>query len=235
MLRFMPAIVATTLLAAVSPQTLPASADGRVDALLAAMGGRDAWARTTFVYVRATHHDLVSGAPFGNEIWNDFSAPRVRIEAVVDGQARTRGFNGASGWRVREGSPSPLTAEQLAADHAWWESNVYRTLHRLARRDKTLTIRAAGTDRIEVYRPDGRRLNWLQLNPRGEPVRFGTWDSEAGSVFGPLVEASGGLKHWRWGTSADGSFRFEIAELRGHPSVPPGVSFEKPRTPESVA
>jgi hypothetical protein len=202
------------------------SATARVDALLTAMGGRDAWAGTRFVHVKATHRDPALGS-YENQIWNDFTAPRVRIEAMIGGDRVMRGFDGSSGWRVRNGETSPLTAAQLESDRAWWESNVYRTLHRLAVNDPELTARPVGDHRLEIYRADGRRLNWFVLNATGEPILFGTWDDERGTVFGPLVPGSRGIRHWRWGTNADGTFQFEISGIDGRPSVPDGVVFTR--------
>lgn len=211
---------------------LPASAAetpaARVDRLLTAVGGRAAWARARFVHVQASHHELTIPDAFVNQIWNDFTAPRVRLAAKIDGVDRIRALDGTRGWRLREGKPQDLTAEQIASEHAWWESNVYRTLHRLAVNDPDLTARCVGENRLEIFRRDGKRLNWLLLNARGEPVRFATWDSETASIFGPLVAEPSGVKHPKWGTSADGSFRFEITGFHIAESVPAGVSFSRP-------
>lgn len=214
------------LLASVpAPQaSADASAGARVEQLLAAMGGRDAWARARFVHVQARHRDPALGT-YENRIWNDFSAPRVRIEATIDGDRVMRGIDGVTGWRVRRGESFTLTPAQVEADRAWWEANVYRTLHRLAVNDPALSARVSGDNRLEIVRADGRRLNWFVLNAAGEPILFGTWDDERGTVFGPLVGGDGGIRHWRWGASADGTFQFEIARVEARESVPGGVSF----------
>ncbi|MDQ3169472.1 MAG: hypothetical protein M3Q55_04955 [Acidobacteriota bacterium] len=196
----------------------------RVDALLSAMGGRDAWARARFVHVQAMHRDPALGM-YENRIWNDLSEPRIRIEAVIGGDRVMRGIERGAGWRVRRGEESPLTDAQVESDRAWWEANVYRTLHRLAVNDPALTARAVGEHRLEIVRADGRRVNWFVLNSAGEPIQFGTWDDERGSVFGPLVAGTGGIRHWRWGSSADGTFQFEISRVDASESVPSGVAF----------
>ena len=79
-----------------------------------------------------------------------------------------------------------------------------------------------------MFRDDGRRLNWFVLNGAGEPILFGTWDNEQGTSFGPLTESAPGVRHWKWGSSADGTFQFEIVSLDARESVPPDVSFRRP-------
>ena len=199
----------------------------RAEALLTAMGGRDAWSKVKFVYVEAIHDDLAIRDSFTNKIWNDFAAPRVRIEAKNAQIDVARGIANGKGWRVRGGERSELTPEQYESERAWWEANVYRTLHRLALRDPDLQVRAVGEHRLEVLRRDGKRLNWFILNQRGEPMLFGTWDSEAGTAFGPLA-SSGAIKYPKWGARPDGSWRYEIVRLTSAEAVPESVSFTAP-------
>jgi hypothetical protein len=220
------ALLLALAVAASGLSTTPASvtdAESRVDKLLTAMGGREAWARTRFVHVRARHRTSM-GAMYQNEIWNDFSAPRVRIQAVVDGVTILRVLNGTSGWRSRGASRSPLTEAETETEQKWWETNVYRTFHRLAARDPNLTPRLVG-NRLEILRPDGTRLNWFVLNGGGEPIQFGAGSDDRGTVFGPVVSGEGGIRHWRWGASADGTFQFEIEVVEPSPAVPAGISF----------
>lgn len=133
-------------------------------------------------------------------------------------------MDGDQGWRWRDGKTTPFTPEQLRDEQRWWESNIYRTLHRLATRDPGLSVRAVGSNRLEVWRADGVRLNWFELNPVGEPVRFGTWDSEEGSVFGPLF-AQGKVKLAKWGTNTTGTWRYEVHEFTPLEKLPADVSF----------
>ena len=196
----------------------------RAEALLAAMGGREAWSKVKFVHVEAIHDDVNIGEPFTNQIWNDFTAPRVRLEAKNAQIDRRRAIADGKGWRVRDGERTALTPEQVEDERSWWEANVYRTLHRLAVRDPELQPRAVGAHRLEIFRRDGKRLNWFVLNQRGEPMLFGTWDSEAGTTFGPLA-ASGAIKYPKWGARPDGSWRYEIVRLTTADTVPADVSF----------
>lgn len=215
------------LLAAPLVAQTPETAAARVERFLAAMGGRAAWAQVKFAHVEAVHDDLAIAEPFTNRIWNDFTAPRVRFEAKNAQLDRRRAIADGAGWRWRDGQLSALTPEQFESDRRWWEANIYRTLHRLAVNDPELTARAVGEHRLEIYRADGKRLNWFVLNPRGEPMLFGTWESETGGAFGPLG-SNGTVKYPRWGAMPDGSWRYEIVRLVTAASVPTDISFAKP-------
>jgi hypothetical protein len=198
----------------------------RLELFLAGMGGREAWKNIKSVTVRATHYEPTLKEPYANVIFNDFLQPRVRFEARSSEISRDRAINIDTGWRVREGEHLHMTPKQFEDDFAWWEANIYRTLVRLANDDPDLTPTAIGERRLEIHRGDGRRLNWFELNANGEPIRFGTYDSEDGTVFGPLASA-GAVKYPRWGANSTGTFRYEVTEFL--PSdAPPTVSFDKP-------
>lgn len=189
----------------------PESGEARTERLLTAIGGRSAWSAVRSYMIRATHYEG-NRAPFANTIWNDLAVPRVRIEAKGPDVDVRRAIDGEQAWRTRDGQITPLTPEQIRDEQRWWEANIYRTLQRLAARDAELSVRAVGENRLEVFRADGARLNWFELNARGEPLRFGTWESETGSVFGPLIQ-QGPVKCAKWGTNATGTWRYEVVEL----------------------
>ena len=188
-------------------------AEARLEALLEAMGGRAAWAAAHAIKVDATHYSISLRLPHRNEIWNDFRAPRLRILATSDELDRELVLDGDTGTRRDRTDTRPLTEEEIAQHLRWWESNVYRTLHRLAKRDPDLSVRMIGTNRLGVFRKDGVRLNWLDLNRQNEPILFGAWDSDTGTVFGPLTTSPSGLRHSRWVTSGDGTWRVELGGL----------------------
>lgn len=213
--------------AAVSASEPSDAGSARAEQLLEAMGGREAWAKVKFVHVEAVHDDVDITQSFTNKIWNDFTAPRLRFEAKNAELDSRRVIDGEKGARVGASGRSALTAEQIEDDRRWWEANVYRTLHRLAANDPDLTARAVGKHRVEIVRKDGKRLNWFHLNQRGEPMLFGTWDSEAGTAFGPLA-SSGEIKYPKWGARPDGSWRYEIVRLVASDKVPADVSFTEP-------
>ncbi len=199
----------------------------RAEKLLEAMGGRAAWAEVKFVHVEAIHDDVSLPDPFTNKIWNDFTAPRLRLEAKNAQIDRRRVIENGKGLRWREGEQSALTPEQVEEERAWWEANIYRTLHRLANNDPDLSARAVGEHRLEIFRKDGKRLNWFFLNQSGAPMLFGTWESEAGTAFGPLAP-SGKIKYPKWGARPDGSWRYEVIRLVTAAKPPSDISFSQP-------
>jgi hypothetical protein len=211
----------------------PAFADpdpGRAaaDRLVNAMGGAEPWSRAHGLVIRARHFEHQFDAPYENLIQMSLDEPRMRFEGDSATMKRRRAIANGTGWRVSELREfGPMTPEQVGDDLKWWEAHAYRNIGRLARKDPTLTPRLAADGRLELYRPDGVRLLWYRLNAAGEPVAFGAWDNEQGSVFGPLVDRGGGVKLPAWAASADGSFRAILVEAAALP-VPPAASWEKP-------
>ena len=199
----------------------------RAERLFAALGGREAWAKITFVHVEAVHDQLNVRDPFTNKIWNDFSQPRVRIEAHNAALDRRRVIAEGVGMASRDGVRRELTAQEVADETKWWEANIYRTLHRLAIGDPALTPKAVGDHRLEIFLADGRRLNWFILNQRGEPHLFGTWDNEQGGTMGPPA-SNGTVKYPAWGAMPDGSWRYVIKRFVTAETVPADIDFKQP-------
>jgi hypothetical protein len=214
-------------LAPLHAQEATETAEARVERLLSAMGGRDAWAKVKFVQVEAVHDSLSLAELIDNKIINDLTAPRVRFEGKNSQIDSRRAIVDGAGWRSRGGEVAAMTPEEVENDRRWWEANIYRTLHRLATSDPSLTARAIGRHRLEIFQSDGTRLNWFLINPRGQPMIFGTWDAETGIAFGPLT-SNGTINYARWGATPDGSFRYEVVRFITAAEVPNNISFTEP-------
>lgn len=217
-----------SLTPAASAEAEPDPGRAAADRLVAAMGGAEAWSRAHGLVIRARHWEQQLDGSYENLIQMSLDEPLMRFEGDSATMKRRRAIADGKGWRVSELSElSPMTPEQVADDLNWWEAHAYRNIGRLARKDPSITPRLAADGRLELYRPDGSRLMWYRLNLAGEPVAFGTWDNEQGSIFGPLIERGGGIKLPAWATSADGSFRAILVEAAAL-SAPPAVDWEKP-------
>ena len=193
------------------------------------MGGRDNWLPLQGLSIRARHFEASVPLPYDNALFIALGEPRMRFEARSATMTRLRAVVGDKGWRVSERAPiGPLSAEVVRSDLEWWETHVYRNVWRLARRDPALHPRRHADGRLELYRPDGKRLMWYRLNMAGEPVGFGRFDSEStATILGPLQDVPGGVRLPIFSSSSDGTFR--AVDQRGavYPTMPP-VDWEKP-------
>jgi hypothetical protein len=186
------------------------SAEQRRDALLDAMGSAAVWRQIVGARITSTHYSTATRLPYRNVIWNDFRRFRLHIEASNSELLRVFSYDGAQGWRDDGSQVTPLAPERVADERAWWSANVYRTLHRLALPDPQLSVRLLGDGRLAVFEDGKGLLAWFALNPRGEPLRFGTSESAPGTLFGPLATHVSGARYPRWGTDSDGSWRYEV-------------------------
>ena len=82
----------------------------------------------------------------------------------------------------------------------------------MAARDREISVRISEKQRLEVY-GDEERLLWFELDAKGEPYAFGSWDDDVGSLTGPWDFVQHGIHHPRWVSSADGTWRAAIKSL----------------------
>ena len=187
--------------------------------LLTAMGGAEAWSAVDIVIVEATHYEMREPVRYANRIINDFTRPRVRFEAHAEGWDRWELIDGGDAFQRRDTEAVQAASVERAADNrAWWASNVYRTLRRLALGDPALSCEFTDDGFLTVHEA-GERLNWFRLNPRGEPVQYGTGKLGVGTVFGPLIGHPTGIRYPAWGTSPDGTWRYEVRRFEVNPAV----------------
>jgi hypothetical protein len=209
--------------ATTSAQAAAESAEDLRARLLAAIGGRAAWAKATGYYVAATHHVADQAQPFANRIWLDFNAPRVRIESDMASGIRQRSMDLAAtppvAWRVTADGPLPLTAAQVEEDRAWWNGNIYRTFHRLAKSDPDLSLERLSDGRLQVFEKL-QPLLWVRLNAAGEPISFATGGPHQGNatIFGPLV-SFGGVRFPSFSVRDEGRWRAIIRRFEVSPPL----------------
>jgi hypothetical protein len=198
-----PASICLFFCSVIAASTSPPEA--QADRMLAALGGREAWAA-----MRNTVNDSQqnrSGEPpvVRAVVTMDFVRPRFRIETTGPDLHVIRVIDGDGSWRkTRAGRIEPVPAQLLAEDLEWYAGHVYRTIHRVARRDPALQLVEGKDGRLEVHEHK-KRIAWFKLDSRGEPYAFGAHENDAGSVSGPWEFEEAGIRHPLWVSSADGT------------------------------
>ncbi len=189
-------------------------ADSLAERMLASLGGREAWARTKNT-VNDSRQDW-DGDPSELRvvITMDFERPRVRVETWGKGLHVVRALDGDKHWRhTRDGKIEPLTPGILEGDRQFYAGHVYRTLHRLAKRDPALTTSIGREGRLEVHE-GGKRIAWYALDRSGAPYLYGAHDDETGSIFGPWSQEVSGIRHPAWVTRDGGKWRAMLRQLQ---------------------
>ncbi len=203
------------------------TAEQRVERMLAALGGRAAWAAARNSVNDSLQFRLAEPTVVRAVITMDFTQPRFRIETTAPNLRVVRVIDGDRHWRLtREGRVEPVPAETLAEDRRWYAAHVYRTLHRIAARDAALSLATTGSDRLSVFE-GGQRIAWYALDARGEPYAFGAHEDEVGSICGPWSFERGGIRHPAWVARPDGSWRAQVQDLTVNVALLPEL-FEEP-------
>jgi hypothetical protein len=203
------------------------AAQALAEQLLQAIGGRATWAALRNTVNDSQQHRLAEPLEVRAVITMDFTRPRWRIDTTGPGLRLARVVNGERHWRLsRQGQVLPVSAATLDEDRRWYAGHLYRTLHRVARRDPLLRLALGSEGQLEAH--EGmQRIAWWRLNAGGEPVAYGGPDEGAVTVCGPWREAAPGIAHPVWTARSDGSWRASLNRLQVNVSLADSL-FEPP-------
>ncbi len=189
------------------------AAEAMAERMLNAIGGREAWSELKNTINGSQQNRVGEPTVVYAVITMDFEQPRFRIETTAPDLHLIRVIDGNKSWRLRRnGNIEDVPPDLYADDMKWYAAHLYRTIHRLAARDPAISVRINEKNRLEVL-ADGERLLWFELDAKGEPYAFGSWDNEAGSLSGPWDFVQDGIHHPRWVSSADGTWRAAVRSL----------------------
>ena len=207
------AVIAAILFFAAPHAAADASAEQTAERMLAALGGREAWARAKST-VNDSRQDWDGEPPqLRVVITMDFERPRVRIETRGKDLHLVRVLDGDKHWRLsREGRIEPVSDQTVAVDRKFWAGHVYRTLHRIAARDPAIRLATGKEGRLEVHEA-GKRVAWYALDRSGQPYLYGAHEDEVGSIFGPWEHEVDGIRHPVWVTRDGGKWRAMLKRL----------------------
>lgn len=189
------------------------AAEAMAERMLSAIGGREAWAAVRNT-INGSQQDRAGEPTVVHAVITiDFEQPRFRIETTAKDLHLVRVINGEKSWRLRRsGSIEDVPPDLLNDDEKWYAAHLYRTIHRIAARDPEISLKVDEEQRLEVY-VGGARLLWFQLDAKGEPYAFGSWEDEVGSLTGPWDFVKDGIHHPRWVSSTDGTWRAAVESL----------------------
>jgi uncharacterized protein YciI len=220
-LAVLPAAAGATAAAPAGVGTSPAhepAALALADKLLAAVGGRAAWARVQSLVNDSQQNRAEEPTQVRSVITLDVRRPRFRIETWADGLHLVRVVDGERHWRLtRAGAIEPVPERVLEEDRRWYAGHVYRTLHRVAAADPALQLRLGTAGRLEVWEASAQgpqRRAWYALDAKGEPHAFGSHDDNTGSLCGPWEAEFQGLRHPLWVANDGGRWRSLLKSLR---------------------
>jgi hypothetical protein len=189
------------------------AADAMAERMLEAIGGREAWAALRNTINGSQQNRAGEPTVVYAVITMDFEKPRFRIETTAKDLHLVRVINGDNSWRLRRsGAVEDVPPDLFDADQRWYAAHLYRTIHRMASRDPAISLRINAKQRLEVH-ADNARLLWFELDAKGEPYAFGSWEDDVGSLTGPWDFVQDGIRHPRWVSSADGTWRAAVKSL----------------------
>jgi len=210
----------------------PSPAERLADRMLVALGGREEWAAVTNT-VNDSQQNRAGEPPVVRAVVTmDFDRPRFRIETTGPNLHLIRVIDGDRNWRkTREGRIEPVPEQTVAEDREWYAGHVYRTIHRVARRDRALQLAEGKDGRLEVLE-NGKRIAWFKLDSRGEPYAFGAHGNDVGSLCGPWEFEEAGIRHPLWVSSADGTWRAMIKSLAVNARLADDLFMQPPASAE---
>ena len=190
-----------------------APANDVAEQMLKALGGRAAWAELRNTVNGSKQNRVGEPTEVYAVITMDFEKPRFKIETTARDLHLIRVIDEDNNWRLRrtgniEDVPDSLIEEELR----WYGAHLYRTIHRVASRDPLIDLSLDEQGRLQLFE-NGSRIAWFRLDAKGEPFAFGTYADNVGSLLGPWDVEEGGIRHPRWVSSTDGTWRAAVKAL----------------------
>ena len=183
------------------------------DQMLEALGGRTVWAELRNTVNGSQQNRVNEPTVVYAVITMDFQKPRFRIETTARDIHLIRVIDGDNNWRLRRsGNIEDVPKALVESELRWYNAHLYRTIHRIAARDPAIRLDLDDQDRLQVF-AEGERILWFTLDATGEPYAFGSYDDDVGSLSGPWDVEQDGIRHPRWVSSSDGTWRAAVKTL----------------------
>lgn len=188
-------------------------AEALADKMLERLGGRANWASLRNTINGSQQNRAEEPTVVYAVITMDFERPRFRIETTAQDLHLIRVIDGKNSWRLRgSGRIEDVPEDLFASEMEWYAAHLYRTIHRVAARDPSLSLNMGADGGLEIF-ANGKRLLWFKLDAKGEPLAFGFREDDVGSLCGPWDFVKDGIHHPSWISSSDGSWRAAVKAL----------------------
>ena len=196
--------------------------------LVAAVGGKEVWAKAKSIYVAERAWPPALDHMITEVVWRDFVNPRqyFKLEGFkTERGISERAFDEQQGWVYNsQGEFRVMDSLEHKREVLFWPGDVYIMYHRLAINDESLTVKLEG-NKLVIEGADEQSLGWFDVDANGAPVRWGlnTGLEKVEYVFGPM-RSFGRVRFPAWGASTDGSWRYEYTDVELSDKEPP-ISF----------
>lgn len=197
-------------------QSTPKDPWKAADKLLESIGGKEIWASTKILYVKEKAYPASLSYPVIAEFWRNLEHPSYCSMIVGDSIQRETQWTSDEGWVIRNGSRKDMSQEQLKEEVMNWYQEPYVMYHKLAVRDPSIRLKLVNDRKLEIYAvTDGRLLCWFRFDKSGKLLIWGNYYQNEISehVYGPIKKI-GEFKMPAWGTSTNGSWRFEYLDIK---------------------
>jgi len=200
--------------------------------MLAALGGRRAWAEARSLRVELRGFYARESRPWTEVFWIDLESPRGRFELRGGDADRTIAWTPEGGWEERDGAVEPIPAARHEIEMEYWRRQPAVLLHQLAQGKVGFTP-ATEADEKTIQVVDlatAEPLARFTVNLQAEPTK---WTTQLGEhaidhLLGPLA-TFGEIRFPRWGGSVDGVWRYEHVSVEISPAP-----FDAPLEPPSA-
>ncbi len=185
-----------------------------IERMLERLGGRAAWAgaRTLQLEYRVWRTD--PDESLTELAWRDLRKPNQRIELTNSSQPVVWAFTPSGGWAHRRGEVVSIPPERHAEALEFWPYDFYTIIRLFAVGDPRINLEFSEPRRVVVKSSAGADWGWWEIDATGQPLKWGatSGDEVLEYVYGP-VRPFGPIAFPAWGSSVDGTWRFEYASV----------------------
>jgi hypothetical protein len=208
-----------------------AEAVAAVERMLAATGGKKAWAAARSIQIEY-HGWRVSpqALQVTERAWQDLRQPNQRFEWKGAGLDVVAVLTPARGGRVRAGVFQALSEQEHRNELNFWPRDFYTLFYRFAVGDPDLYVQMRAPKVVVRSNTQGE-LGWFEIDSAGAPVRWGTLNGGAPLeyVYGPL-KSFGTVRFPAWGADLTGRWRFDYAKVELSAEALPDTLLALPKT-----